>query len=384
MTMNDPNVVSPPTARRISRSGLWTVGIALGAMVLFLFAAAVRRPTPPPPTVEENQAIRPEVPERIVPPVFDAGPKPSEPSLEEFLFDEPDEPRFDPFDPGSAPEPPSYPPSSYTSLPPLPPSPGPAREPQWLRSFDSSFRTTELLSSPPPLLPPTGPPGLETLLASIQATAGGLPAPPLPTPAAPRAPIASPAPASSAALLPPGTVIDALLRTRVVTDQPGAVVAQVLRDVTNPSGQVVLPAGTQLFGTYASETQLGVKRLAVRWHSASFAARTWTLPGLPSSAPDGSAGLPAQVNNRSALVFGRAVLLSLIGAGAQLGNPRRVRSDFLLSDREVLAGAASEQLSAVAAEHLQRTLDVSPRLEVPPGTRFQIQLTEPLFLGEVR
>ncbi len=180
--------------------------------------------------------------------------------------------------------------------------------------------------------------------------------------------------------LPAGTVLSAILLTAVSTEMPGDAVAHVAADILATDGSVLLPRGARLVGSYKNRVALGENRIAIAWDRVQFDGRSYDIPGLASTSPDGAAGLPGDVNNHTALVFGRAALLSLIGAGAQLGQPSQSRLGAALSSRELIAGSVSQQLSQAANEYLSRAVNVAPTLTIPAGARVTVLLPYDLEL----
>ena len=178
-----------------------------------------------------------------------------------------------------------------------------------------------------------------------------------------------------------GTVLNAILLTALSTDLPGDAVAHLTADVYSPEGTLVLPRGARLLGSYKNRVALGENRLAIAWDRLLVEGRSYEIPGLPSTSPDGAAGLPGSVNNHTGLVFGRAALLSLISAGSQLGQPRQSRLGASLGNGEVAAGAVSQQLSQAATEYLNRSVNVSPTLFIPAGARLTVLLPYDLELN---
>lgn len=177
-----------------------------------------------------------------------------------------------------------------------------------------------------------------------------------------------------------GTVVNAILLTAVSTEMPGDVVAHITSDILAVDGSILLPRGARLVGSYKNRVALGENRSAIAWDRLQVNGRSYDIPGLASTSPDGAAGLPGDVNNHTALVFGRAALLSLIGAGAQLGQPSPSRLGASLSSRELIAGSVSQQLSQAANEYLNRAVNVAPTLTIPAGSRVTVLLPYDLEL----
>jgi type IV secretory pathway VirB10-like protein len=186
-------------------------------------------------------------------------------------------------------------------------------------------------------------------------------------------------PAGRTAVLPAGTVVPALLLTAVNSDLPGTLIAQVSRNVYDLHQRaVVLPRGTRLLGRYGNQVAVGQQRLLVAWTRLQLLDGTLLdLPGLAgpngAAASDGSdiagaAGLPAQVQNHILRVFGDAILLSLLAAGADLSQPTSSSALTAPSAGSVASAALGQQLSAAGTQLLRRDLAIQPTLTLPAGT----------------
>jgi len=175
-----------------------------------------------------------------------------------------------------------------------------------------------------------------------------------------------------------GTVLPALLLTGVNSDLPGELEAQVSLNVYDSLTQsrLLIPRGSRLLGSYSNQVALGQARLLVAWDRLILPDGTsLSFPGLPALAPSGEAGLSADVESHLGRVFGTAVLLSIVGAGAQLSQPQESSTlGTAASPRQVAAASLGQQLSTVAADILHRQLSVSPTLRLPPGTAFDVYL----------
>ena len=99
-----------------------------------------------------------------------------------------------------------------------------------------------------------------------------------------------------------------------------------------------------------------------------------TLPGLALKDPQGQTGAKGNVDNHTGRVFGRALLLSAIGAGAQLSQPRQASILAPLTAGQVAAGAVGQEMSQVALEVLRRGMDQPPTITVPQGQTFNVFL----------
>lgn len=187
--------------------------------------------------------------------------------------------------------------------------------------------------------------------------------------------------------VPSGTVIHAVLLSAVRSDAPGEAVAQVAHDVYDRSMRVVLiPRATRLLGRPAGSTVMGQQRLSLVWDRLVLPdGRTVLLPDMESQDAAGAGGLEAAVDHRTGSVLRSAVLLSLVGAGAQLSQPQQSASfGQAPSAGQVAAGALGQQLGTVSAEMIRRGMDLRPTLSLEAGERVDVLLTADLPLEPYR
>lgn len=184
-------------------------------------------------------------------------------------------------------------------------------------------------------------------------------------------------PAGSPFVLRAGTVIPATLLTAITSDLPGDCTGQVSRDVYDSQTQraVLIPKGSKLMCRYDDQVAAGQGRLLVAWTRLMLPdGRSMTLPGLALKDAQGQTGAKGDVDNHTRRVFGRALLLSAIGAGAQLSQPRQVTILAPPTTGQVMAGAVGQELSNVALEILRRGMDQPPTITVPQGQTFNVFL----------
>ena len=179
-----------------------------------------------------------------------------------------------------------------------------------------------------------------------------------------------------------GTVIPGILLTAITSDLPGECLGQVSRDVYDSKTQriLLLPKGSKLICRYDDQVAAGQGRLLVAWTRLLFPdGRSMTLPGLALKDAQGQTGAVGNVDNHMARVFGNALLLSAIGAGAQLSQPRQTSIFAAPTAGQVAAGAAGQELSNVAVEILRRGMDQAPTITIPQGASFNVFLNGDLL-----
>ena len=179
-----------------------------------------------------------------------------------------------------------------------------------------------------------------------------------------------------------GTVLPAMMVTEINSDLPGEILGQVSRNIYDSQQRhLLIPRGTRVIGRYDSQVALGQSRVLIAWTRLIFPdGRSLSLPGLPTQDLRGAAGLRSRVDNHYGRLYGQAILLSIIGAGAQLSQPQQSTVFVPPSAGQVAAGALGQELSQVSMETIRRNMDVRPTLQVRPGTPFYIILERDLIL----
>jgi type IV secretion system protein VirB10 len=181
-------------------------------------------------------------------------------------------------------------------------------------------------------------------------------------------------------LLAAGTTIPLVLAHRVVTDVPGPIVGLTIRDVydTLTSSRLVLPRGGRCFGEIQGQPGYGDNRVTITWSSCQANGVRLELGPQGSAALDGSAGIPAHVNNHWGQRLGTALALSFISAGVQLAQPERRDTALGLTPGQLLAGQVGTDLGRVSTQILERGFGRPPTLTLEAGTAVQL-----LILGDL-
>lgn len=189
-------------------------------------------------------------------------------------------------------------------------------------------------------------------------------------------------PSSGPYVLRAGTVIPAMLLTAITSDLPGDCMGQVSRDVYDSQQQrlILIPKGSKLMCRYDDQVAAGQGRLLIAWTRLILPdGRSLSLPGLALKDAQGQTGAKGDVDNHTARVFGRALLLSAIGAGAQLSQPRQASILAAPTPGQVVAGSVGQEMSNVALEVLRRGMDQPPTITLPQGATFNVFLNGDLI-----
>lgn len=176
-----------------------------------------------------------------------------------------------------------------------------------------------------------------------------------------------------------GTVIPAVMITGINSDLPGQLSAQVSQNVYNTESgdHLVIPQGSKLVGRYDSQVAFGQKRVLVVWDRLIFPdASSVELAGMPGSDQAGYAGFEDQVDNHYFKIFGSAILMSFISAGAQLSQPDNTNGSDSEDASTTLSAALGQQIGQVSAEMTRKNLKIQPTLKIRPGYRFNVMVNK--------
>lgn len=180
-----------------------------------------------------------------------------------------------------------------------------------------------------------------------------------------------------------GAVIPAVLVTGIQSDLPGSITAlvrQTVYDSRRPN-VVLIPQGARLVGLYTSQIAYGQQRVLVAWSRLIFPnGSTLELAGMQGTDSVGQAGLADQVNNHYARIFGAAVLMSLLGAGAELSQPQNSSALSAPSMSQQTAAAVANELNQVGTTLLNKNLAIQPTITIRPGYAFDVFVNRTIVL----
>jgi type IV secretion system protein TrbI len=184
---------------------------------------------------------------------------------------------------------------------------------------------------------------------------------------------------ASTHVLQAGTVIAAALVTGIRSDIPGQVTAQVTQNVYDSvTGQhLLIPQGSKLIGQYDADISFGQSRALLVWNRLILPdGRSIILERLPAADPQGYAGLEDRVNYHWGRVAKAAILSTILGIGAELGNGSS--NDIARAIREGTQGT----LNQAGQQIVSRQLDVPPTITIRPGTPVRVMVTRDLILDD--
>ena len=192
-----------------------------------------------------------------------------------------------------------------------------------------------------------------------------------------------------------GSIIPATLNTALNSDLPGFTTAIVKQNVydTVSGSFLLIPKGTKLFGEYASSVGYGQQRLLVQWNrlifsdGSSLSMRKMNgKNGAIGTDREGSSGFNDVVDNHLGSLFSGAILMSVIGATAQLSQPQTA-SDVTPSQNamvgQTMAGQLGQQLSSTAGKIVDKNLNIPPTIIIRAGYEFNVMVNKDIILDPV-
>lgn len=175
-----------------------------------------------------------------------------------------------------------------------------------------------------------------------------------------------------------GAVIPAALITGIRSDLPGQITAQVTENVyDSPSGRsLLIPQGTRVIGQYDNGVGFGQRRMLLVWSRLVFPnGRSIVLERQPGTDAQGYAGLEDGVDYHWAELFKAAALTTILSVGAEAGSSGQ-ENDIV----RALRGGASDSMSQVGQQIVQRQLNIAPTLTIRPGFNVRVVVTRDLVL----
>lgn len=182
-----------------------------------------------------------------------------------------------------------------------------------------------------------------------------------------------------------GFVVPATLISGVNSELPGQIMAQVSQDVYDtPLGKYkLIPQGSRLVGSYASDVAYGQSRILVAWQRIVFPdGKAMDIGSMPGADNAGYSGFKDQVNNHYFRLFSSAFLMSGVTAGIAISQPETGNVNSRPSASSAMSEALGQQLGQVTAQLISKNLNIAPTLEIRPGYRFNVIVTKDMTFSK--
>lgn len=180
-----------------------------------------------------------------------------------------------------------------------------------------------------------------------------------------------------------GSIIPAVLITAIDSELPGVVTAmvrQTIYDTLHPD-QVVIPQGAKLIGQYSSNVAYGQSRALIAWNRIIFPNGSMLdLQGMLGTDGKGQSGFADQVDNHYMKIFGSSILISLLGAGAQLSQPQNAGAFNTPTASQQATAALAQGLDNTGTQLLQKNLGIQPTIKIRAGYLFNVMVNRTMIL----
>ena len=188
-----------------------------------------------------------------------------------------------------------------------------------------------------------------------------------------------------------GTIIPAVLISRIDSNLPGFIKAETVNDVFSYNGRCLeIPKGSFLIGMYSSQIAANQSRLLVAFKTLELpSGRQINLLGMPGMAGRGTSGFHDLVNTHFWTIFGTSLLLSFISVGSQAyGTATGAVSPSAYGGTSPVtpAGVGEQTLSNTASNLSQNMLaryaNIPPTLIIRQGFRFNVFVSKNMILPQ--
>nr|BCU00376.1 TrbI/VirB10 family protein [uncultured bacterium] len=175
-----------------------------------------------------------------------------------------------------------------------------------------------------------------------------------------------------------GAVIPGIMLSGINSDLPGQIMAQVSQDVydTATGKYLLIPQGTRMVGSYSSDVAFGQEGVLIAWQRLVFPdGKALDIGAMPGADMAGYSGFRDKVNNHLWRIYGSALFMAGITAGASMATDQGQNSGTGYQQPSVsseISSALGQQLGQVSAQIVSKNLNVAPTIEIRPGYRFNI------------
>lgn len=187
------------------------------------------------------------------------------------------------------------------------------------------------------------------------------------------------------------SIIPAILITGINSDEPAPCIAEVSENIfdTATGSKLLIPQGTRLIGMAGGADRSGQSRIRITWQRAIFPnTESIDLPSMPGTDEAGAGGFADQVDNHYLRTFGMAALTSLISVGQYIGTNNLLGNQggnqftgAYNNDPNSLAmtnasAQISQNMGSQANNMVRRGQNQPPTIEIRPGYKFDVLLTQ--------
>lgn len=182
-------------------------------------------------------------------------------------------------------------------------------------------------------------------------------------------------------LLPKGTSIPCVLRTKIDSTYKGFTTCQLSKDVYSANGKVLLlERGSTVFGEQNVEIKQGQARVAVLWSRIETPNGVSVDIDSPAAGQLGEMGIDAKVKNHFWKRFGGAIMLSMIKDVSANASTNLAKDGQRNENTTQNTSSAAETMAEKA---LENTINIPPTATVNHGKLIHIMVIRDVDFGGI-
>lgn len=184
-----------------------------------------------------------------------------------------------------------------------------------------------------------------------------------------------------------GTIIPSVTISKINSDLPGDVVAQVSENVydSKTGNYLLIPKGSKLYGNYLSDINFGQERIGVNWDRIIFPnQKSINLLGMAGITSSGEKGLKDKVNNHYGKLLQGIIFSSVLATTTSIITDDNSDDEDDRSYLSIAGETTSLETIKVGDKIVERSLSVDPTIEIRNGMKFNILVNKDIILSEYK
>lgn len=190
-------------------------------------------------------------------------------------------------------------------------------------------------------------------------------------------------PSRSAFAITQGTIIPAVLLSKINSDLPGPILGRVSENIfdSKTGKSLIIPQGSKLIGEYNSNVSFGQSRAQVVWTRVIFPnTESVDLGRMPGIDKQGTSGHKGKADQHWDQVAAGIIFSTLLSAGAAMAQPPNGGAGQAVSPQQQLSQSLAQNVNQVGAKIADRSLNTQPTITVASGTRISVFVMKDLEL----
>lgn len=176
-----------------------------------------------------------------------------------------------------------------------------------------------------------------------------------------------------------GTIIPAILLSKIVSELPGPILAQVSDNIFDSKlgKYLLIPQGTKLVGEYISTTSHGQNRAQIKWSRMILPnQKSVNLDSMVGVDESGTSGVGGSVDNHYGELFVGLLATSLLSSAL---SPTQSPSNTATPQANI-GSAVGQDVAQFGAKVAEKNLNIKPTITVESGSKISVFATKQFVL----